>query len=66
MNLPSRFTAMPNKTACLLPELISLAFDDLGMTQQLYAQLRGAREAACRKAPPPMWFQSTLGRMRCG
>lgn len=49
MNPYIKPTAAPKGPAHLMPDPDSLAFDDLDVTQQLYAKLREMREDACRQ-----------------
>lgn len=54
MNPLSSLAANPQIAGCLLSEPHRLPFDDLGVTQQLYAKLQGMRETGVVNASPPL------------
>jgi hypothetical protein len=61
MNSISRLAADPQIAGCLLSEPHHLSFDDLGVTQRLYAKLQGMRETGAVEASPPIAVRASLG-----
>lgn len=61
MNSISCLDANAQKSSCLLSELRHRPFDDLGVTQHLYAMLQGMRESGHLNSPPPTIVRSRLG-----